>query len=80
MARHAIRHTRREFDNHALAERRLSAFQTQAEVAEGVGVSSRQYLRWEQGQSQPQVRHVRALAEHFGVEPASFYGNGQEAV
>jgi transcriptional regulator with XRE-family HTH domain len=73
MARHARRHTGRVFDGGRLFEARSRAFLSQVEVAAQVGVTARQYQRWEGNESEPQPRHVRALAEVFDCDPASFF-------
>jgi transcriptional regulator with XRE-family HTH domain len=73
MTRQSRRHGGRRFDGNLLADLRLAAFRTQTEVAREVGVTVRQYQRWEGNESQPQAPHVRALAEVFGHEPAGFY-------
>jgi transcriptional regulator with XRE-family HTH domain len=61
------------FNGARLGRLRRAAFLTQAELAHEVGVTLRQYQRWEAGTSEPQFRSVRALAERLGCEPASFY-------
>jgi transcriptional regulator with XRE-family HTH domain len=73
MARHARRHSSRVFDGEGLAAARERNFWTQAELAAQVGVTVRQVLRWEKGESQPHFKQVRALADLFEIPPDSFY-------
>lgn len=46
------------------------------EAAERIGVSERQYRRWEGGESIPQPRHIRELARVFDTTPTYLIGNG----
>jgi transcriptional regulator with XRE-family HTH domain len=51
---------------------RKNAFQTQAEVAEKLGVTLRAYQMWEQG-TEPHPHNVLKLAEHFDMDPLEFF-------
>jgi len=62
------------FNGARLARARREAFRTQSELAHDVGVTLRQYQRWEGGQSDPQFRFVRALGRALGRDPGWFYG------
>jgi transcriptional regulator with XRE-family HTH domain len=73
MPRSARRHSSRVFDGEGLAIAREGQFWTQGELATKVGVTVRQVLRWEKGESQPHFKQVRALAELFEVPPESLY-------
>jgi transcriptional regulator with XRE-family HTH domain len=59
-------------DNEArtLKEWRLSRFETQAEFAEKIGVTTAAYNRWETGAATPSLRHIRQIAELLGIEPS----------
>jgi transcriptional regulator with XRE-family HTH domain len=52
-----------------LREIREQKDMTQEQVARAVGVTTRQYQRWEGAISTPYWRNIEALAEAFGVEP-----------
>lgn len=56
------------------AERALS----QPEAAELVGVSLRQWQRWEHGDV-PHQRNIRLIADAFGVKPSSLFGSPDES-
>lgn len=47
---------------------------TQEEVARGVGVSWRNYQRWEKGRVTPRPESVAELAAFFGVSEREIYG------
>ena len=47
---------------------------TQEEVARGVGVSWRNYQRWEKGRVTPRPENVAELAAFFGVTEREIYG------
>jgi transcriptional regulator with XRE-family HTH domain len=66
------------FNGRRLAKRRRAKFHTQAELANEIGVTLRQYQRWEAGTSDPQFRFVRALATALSCEPGWFYGGEDE--
>jgi transcriptional regulator with XRE-family HTH domain len=40
---------------------------TQHEAAEQIGVSLRQYARWESGEAVPGPKNMRAIADAFGI-------------
>lgn len=52
-----------------IRELREAAYLTQAELGELVGVSHVTVSKWEHGKGVPRARHVRKLAEVFGVPP-----------
>ena len=55
------------FNNNRLKELRTEKECTQKTVADAVGVSQRNYIRWENGSSEPAIHFVVALADFFGV-------------
>ncbi|HEY7092237.1 MAG TPA: helix-turn-helix transcriptional regulator [Ktedonobacterales bacterium] len=59
-------------DNEArtLKEWRLSRFETQAEFAEKIGVTTTAYNRWENGAATPSLKHIRQIADVLGIEPS----------
>ena len=50
-----------------LRELRKEKKETQAQVAEAVGITDRQYQRFETGKQKPGFENFCALADHFGV-------------
>lgn len=50
-----------------MKELRGERSETQAEVAEAVGMTTRQYQRYEAGSQKPGLDYLMALADHFEV-------------
>ena len=50
-----------------MKELRGECGETQAEVAEAVGMTTRQYQRYEAGSQKPGLDYLMALADHFDV-------------
>jgi len=50
-----------------LKELRKERHETQAQVAESVGMTLRQYQRYEAGNQKPGLDYLCALADHFEV-------------
>lgn len=50
-----------------MKELRGERSETQAEVAETVGMTTRQYQRYEAGSQKPGLDYLMALADHFDV-------------
>jgi transcriptional regulator with XRE-family HTH domain len=57
-------------DARTLKDWRLSRFETQAEFAEKIGVTTTAYNRWENGAATPSLKHIRDIAEVLGIEPS----------
>lgn len=53
--------------NERMKALRLNAGETQTQVAEAVGMTLRQYQRYEAGEQKPGFDYFCALADHFGV-------------
>lgn len=51
---------------------------TQLELAVRLDTHSTRVSRWERGQSEPQMRFVRRMAELAGIEPAWFFERDDE--
>lgn len=51
-----------------LRVRRLQLGLTQEEAAERIGIKRDTYSRWEQGRNFPDIDHLRATQEAFGIE------------
>jgi transcriptional regulator with XRE-family HTH domain len=52
-----------------LKDWRLSRFETQAEFAEKIGVTTAAYNRWETGAATPSLKHIRDIAAVLEVAP-----------
>lgn len=50
-----------------LRELRKESGETQAEVAEAIGIAQRHYQRFEGGVNLPSLENAWKLADHFGV-------------
>ena len=50
-----------------IKELRLAAGETQTQVAEAIGTTTRQYQRYEAGEQKPGLDYLCALADHFAV-------------
>lgn len=57
----------REFFKGRLRELRMERGETQQQVADGLGIPSRHYQKFEYGLILPNVENFIALADHFGV-------------
>jgi DNA-binding XRE family transcriptional regulator len=55
--------------NEALIQARARQGWTEKDVADQIGVDKRTYSRWEKGQLQPRLRHIRVLCELFHTAP-----------
>ena len=53
--------------NERLRELRKENRETQVQVARAVGITGRQYQRFEAGEQKPGLDNLCALADHFGV-------------
>ena len=53
--------------NERIKELRKERKESQVKVAEAVGITPRQYQRFEAGEQQPGFDNFCALADHFGV-------------
>ena len=51
---------------------------SQAALAKELGVSERSVIRWEMGDSDPPLGHVRRLAAYFGISVAYLIGEVNE--
>lgn len=67
LIREAIKRLRRE--------RRL----TQRELADILGVQSNTVHLWEAGKRTPELKHLDAMCQRFGLEPSYFFGGGTDA-
>jgi transcriptional regulator with XRE-family HTH domain len=65
--------------NHRLAAVREAAGVTRAELAERLGATRQTVHKMETGGIQLSLRHVYALAEALGVEPAALLLDGERA-
>ena len=61
-----------------LRELRAESGETQQHVAEGVGMTSRQYQGLEAGSSLPSYKSFLALADHFNVSLDYLSGRSEE--
>ncbi len=52
--------------------------ETQVQVAEAIGVTDRQYQRFEAGENLPGFENLCALADHFGVTLDYLAGRSDE--
>ncbi len=52
--------------------------ETQVQVAEAVGMTTRQYQSLEAGTSLPGFQNLLALADHFGVSIDRLVGRGED--
>ncbi len=64
---------RREYIAERLAELREQHSLTQEQAAGRVGVTLRQWQRWESGESMPYPRNLDAIASNFGLSVAEFF-------
>ncbi len=73
------RPTQKEHLKRVLTRERNRRELTQEQVAEAIGVSVRNYQRWEKGQSYPQPYYLQQLREYFGPcideKDISFHGS-----
>ena len=54
---------------------RRDADETQTALAEALGVSNRTVSKWENGESEPEVSYLTALADHFSVTVDALLGH-----
>lgn len=47
--------------------------ETQAVVANALGISDKTYSKWETGDNEPDFQMIEKLADYFGVSPLSFF-------
>ncbi len=52
--------------------------ETQAQVAQGIGVGSQHYQKFEYGANLPNLENFIALADHFGVSLDYLAGRNEE--
>lgn len=69
---------RRETVVRKLTELREVHGLTQERAAGQVGVTVRQWQRWESGKSVPYARNISAIAEHFGINEGEFFDPPEE--
>jgi transcriptional regulator with XRE-family HTH domain len=50
-----------------MRELRKERKETQVQVAQSIGITDRQYQRFEAGEQKPGFENLCALADHFGV-------------
>ncbi len=50
-----------------MRELRKERKETQVQVAQSIGITDRQYQRFEAGEQKPGLENLCALADHFGV-------------
>ena len=41
--------------------------ETQLQLAEALGISNRTVSKWENGESEPELQYIIAIAEHYNV-------------
>lgn len=61
----------------SLKQARLAAGKTQAQVAEEVGISERNYQNYERGLVEPGVRTAIRIADALGVEVKELFGESK---
>lgn len=61
-----------------LTELREAHDLTQERAAAQVGVTVRQWQRWESGKSVPYARNISAIAGHFGINEGEFFDPPEE--
>lgn len=61
-----------------MRELRKEKGETQAQVAAAVGITDRQYQRFETGKQKPGFENFCALADHFGVSLDYLAGRSDE--
>ncbi len=61
-----------------LRELRKAQKETQVQVAKAIGVTDRQYQRFEAGENLPGFENLCALADHFGVSLDYLAGRSDE--
>ena len=66
----------RDFLKNKLRSLRTEHGETQARVAQGIGVSSQHYQKFEYGSILPSLENFIALADHFGVSLDELAGRG----
>ena len=71
---------KKETVSRRLAELRDERDLSQEKAAALVGVTMRQWQRWEAGESVPYPRNLDAIAEHFGINVASFFEDDRPRV
>lgn len=70
---------RRERISERLGELREQSSLTQEQAAGRVGVTLRQWQRWESGESIPYPRNLDAIASKFGLSVAEFFDETENA-
>lgn len=68
----------REFFKVQLRELRKKRSETQKQVAEDIGITSRHYQKFESGEILPSLENFIALADHFGVSLDYLAGRTEE--
>lgn len=68
----------REFFKNKLRELRKERNETQRQVAEDLGITSRHYQKFESGEILPSLENFFALADHFGVSLDYLAGRTEE--
>lgn len=64
---------RRERIAERLAQLREHSGLTQEQAAQKVGITHRQWQRWESGESVPYPRNLEVIASRFGITVAEFF-------
>ena len=57
---------------------RLGKKESQGQVAQAIGLTTRQYQRYEAGEQTPNLDRLCALADHFGVSLDYLAGRSDE--
>ena len=68
----------RDFFKGRLRELRNECGETQQQVADGLGIPSRHYQKFEYGDILPSLENFIALADHFGVSLDYLAGRSEE--
>lgn len=55
-----------EYTGQTLRSRRLEALLTQQELAQAIGVSRLSVIKWEHGEQNPSLKHIRVLKRVLG--------------
>lgn len=70
--------TFRDFFKEKLRGLRNERGETQKQVAEDIGITSRHYQKFESGEILPSLENFIALADHFGVSLDDLAGRTRE--
>jgi len=70
----------RQQDTSGIRALRQAAGKTQREVAIALGVTERNYVRWEQGETLPDAANLIRLSDYFGVHPRTLVPSADAGV